>query len=51
MKKIEVVEMLINQKISDLKKYKPYGNELALDALDDIMVQVVSLIEDDDCVE
>lgn len=51
MKKIEVVEMLINQKINDLKKYKPYGSELAVESLEDIVVHVIDLINDDDCIE
>lgn len=51
MKKIEVVEMLLNQKIDDLKKYKPYGSELAVEALEDMLVHVISLIEDNDCIE
>ncbi|WP_295234969.1 hypothetical protein [Veillonella sp.] len=47
MKKIEVVDMLLCQKINDLKKYKPYGNELAVEALESIKRDVIALIDAD----
>lgn len=47
MKKIEVIDMLLGQKIKDLKKYKPYGSELAVEALESIKRDVVTLIDAD----
>ena len=37
MKKIDSVCMLIENKIAMLKKYKPYGSDVAIDELQDLL--------------
>lgn len=37
MKKIDSVCMLIDNKITMLKKYKPYGSDVAIDELQDLL--------------
>ena len=37
MKKIDSVCMLIDNKIAMLKKYKPYGSDVAIDELQDLL--------------
>ena len=40
MKKIDSVCMLINNKIVMLKKYKPYGSDVAIDELQDLLTNI-----------
>ena len=40
MKKIDSVCMLINNKIVMLKKYKPYGSDVAIDELQDLLTTI-----------
>ncbi len=37
MKKIDSVCVLIQNKITMLKKYKPYGSDVAIDELEDLL--------------
>ena len=43
MKKIDSVCMLIESKIIMLKKYKPYGSDVAIDELQDLLTNVRNL--------
>ena len=43
MKKIDSVCMLIDNKITMLKKYKPYGSDVAIDELQDLLTNVHNL--------
>ena len=43
MKKIDSVCMLIENKIVMLKKYKPYGSDVAIDELQDLLTNVHNL--------
>ena len=43
MKKIDGVCMLIDNKITMLKKYKPYGSDVAIDELQDLLTNVRNL--------
>ena len=43
MKKIDSVCMLIDNKITMLKKYKPYGSDVAIDELQDLLTNVRNL--------
>ena len=43
MKKIDSVCMLIENKIVMLKKYKPYGSDVAIDELQDLLTNVRNL--------
>lgn len=40
MKKIDSVCMLIDNKIIMLKKYKPYGSDVAIDELQDLLKNI-----------
>lgn len=40
MKKIDSVCMLIQNKIIMLKKYKPYGSDVAIDELQDLLTNI-----------
>ena len=40
MKKIDSVCLLIQNKIRMLKKYKPYGSDVAIDELQDLLVNI-----------
>ena len=40
MKKIDSVCMLIQNKIIMLKKYKPYGSDVAIDELQDLLTTI-----------
>ena len=40
MKKIDSVCMLIDNKIVMLKKYKPYGSDVAIDELQDLLTNI-----------
>ena len=40
MKKIDSVCMLIDNKITMLKKYKPYGSDVAIDELQDLLKNI-----------
>lgn len=43
MKKIDGVCILIDNKITMLKKYKPYGSDVAIDELQDLLTNVRNL--------